>query len=442
MSSGSSSNDQRAVTLGLVASHLFCMNIKFFHSLNMFKRLAGIKRGYFFFLIALLILVILVEVFILTGTHTLPLSERKLSFSDYADRVIATCASSDYHPGCYDKEIPKLMDIISMEDAFKVTAIIQQKDSQYWYCHVLGHNLASRETAKNSEKWKEIIPRCPAGMCSNGCIHGALQERFRKEKFSESEMERVLPDLTDVCDERPQWHPTGMERATCYHALGHLLMYLTDADTKKSVESCDKIAKKPDGSNFLTVCHDGVFMQLFQPLEPEDFALVEGKTPSKEALKSFCSIYPAKIQASCWSEGWPLYWDQVKIPDGLMKFCFVLEKGVAQDRCFNGMFFVMASEFRLDMKKIIAFCDVIPLPERGRCFANGAGRMIETDAKLVPSSLAICAQAAMVGAGDACYNELVTYAQFNFHSGADAQKELCDGLPLKWRTSCGSIPRR
>lgn len=367
--------------------------------------------------------------------------QKSYSLEEYAARVMEICASSSYRPSCYDKEIPKLMDAITMEQAFEVTQRIQKKDSEYWYCHVLGHNVSGRETAKDPKKWKEVIPRCPSGMCSNGCIHGALQERFRKENFSEDELARVLPDLSDICDEKPNWHPTGMERATCYHALGHLLMYLSAANTKKSVDVCKQIARKSDGDDFTQVCFDGVFMQLFQPLEPEDIALIEGKTPKKEELKSFCAPYDLEPGASCWSEGWPLYWEQVKTPQGLVRFCDALEEGVARQRCYNGMFFVMAAQFRLDEEKIIDFCREIPLPSRERCFANAAGRIIETDFQLVKKALDVCEKATHVEAGDACYGELAMYGQFNFHQGSKEQKELCDGLPHKWRTNCFSAPQ-
>lgn len=386
-----------------------------------------------------LVVIIFVGLAVIAYRKSASLIQEKHSFSEYADRIIAQCASSDYHPACYDKEIPRLMDVLSMEDTFEVTRIVQQKDPRYGFCHVLGHNLSSRETAKNPAKWKEVIPRCPMGMCSNGCIHGALQERFRKEKFSDKEMQIALPDLNDICDEKPNWHPTGMEQATCYHALGHLLMYLTDADTKKSSQLCENIAKKPDGRDFLTVCYDGVFMQLFQPLEPEDFALVKGKAPTKESLKTFCSPYGTRPRASCWSEGWPLYVDQIKTPAGLVSFCSVLEEGIMRERCYNGMFFIIPVQFQLNIEKMIAFCREIPLSVRGRCFANAAGRMIETDTTFISKSLAICAAAAKADAGDACYDELVMYSQFNFHAGSDPQKELCNGLPSKWRASCGSV---
>ena len=413
---------------------------KIIYYLKVFQSFLNGRYGYILCATVIIFLIIFAEFGVIPHRQLASLLQKKSSLSGYADAIIAQCASSDYRPGCYDKEVPKLMDVISMEDAFKVTALVQQKDSDYWYCHVLGHNLSGRETAKDPEKWKEVIPRCPIGTCSNGCIHGALQERFRKENFSDEEIDRVLPDLVDICEEKSTWHPTGMEQATCYHALGHLLMYVSSADTKKSVELCESVAQKPDGRDFLTVCYDGVFMQLFQPLEPEDFALVKGKVPSNEILQLFCSVYTARPRASCWSEGWPLYADQVKNPQGLIRFCSALEEGAGRERCYNGMFFVIPTQFRLNREKIISFCREIPLFVRGRCFANGAGRMIETDTKLINESLAICKAATTADAGDECYDELVVYSQFNFHAGSDAQKELCNGLPDKWGAHCGSAP--
>ncbi|MEZ4200780.1 MAG: hypothetical protein R3B69_04370 [Candidatus Paceibacterota bacterium] len=91
-------------------------------------------------------------------------------------------------PKCYDEEIPKLMDAgMSMEDAFAVTATIQDLDPSYQYCHVLGHELSAKETAKDPSRWKDVVARSPLGMCSNGGVHGAFQERFRVEHFDEDE---------------------------------------------------------------------------------------------------------------------------------------------------------------------------------------------------------------------------------------------------------------
>ncbi|MEK9194987.1 MAG: hypothetical protein AAB975_01310, partial [Patescibacteria group bacterium] len=102
------------------------------------------RKSYVLCAVTMLALIVVAEfAMIIHARFTQPV-QKKLSFPDYADAVVVTCASSDYRPGCYDKEIPKFMDVLSMEDVFKVTALVQQKDSGYWYCHVLGHNLSSR----------------------------------------------------------------------------------------------------------------------------------------------------------------------------------------------------------------------------------------------------------------------------------------------------------
>ena len=115
---------------------------------------------------------------------------REGELTQYANVVLGECATESYRPACYDKKIPLLMDqeSITMEEAFRVTALIQKQDSEYWYCHVLGHNLASKEAAKDPAMWAKVIPRCPAGQCSNGCLHGAFQERYRDEVLSDEKI--------------------------------------------------------------------------------------------------------------------------------------------------------------------------------------------------------------------------------------------------------------
>src|SRR3989344_9661052 len=101
-------------------------------------------------LFILLLVFIIFEIFILFKINFTNVffgnwfSLNNSTFTKYADKIIKECADSTYRPGCYDKQIPKLMDYISMEDAFEVTAIVQNKDSSYPYCHVLAHELSAR----------------------------------------------------------------------------------------------------------------------------------------------------------------------------------------------------------------------------------------------------------------------------------------------------------
>src|SRR3989344_1241885 len=189
------------------------------------------------------------------------LTVRGDAFAREATRVVEICADAENRPLCYDKEIPKLMDEgLSMEETFAVTRIVQDFDPTYVYCHVLGHILSEKETAKDPSKWLEVVHRAPSGICSNGGIHGAFQERFRTESLPDAEVEELKLILKGACRETDSWRPTRMEQATCTHALGHLSMYLTNANMARSLSVCDAVAYNEGGYDFRQLCYDGAFM--------------------------------------------------------------------------------------------------------------------------------------------------------------------------------------
>ncbi len=82
----------------------------------------------------ILLLIIVVEAVILFKPGIKSTNPKTSSnLQKYAQDVLAKCSKEKYRPGCYDKEIPKLMDYISMEDAFRVTRIVQDEDKNYFF---------------------------------------------------------------------------------------------------------------------------------------------------------------------------------------------------------------------------------------------------------------------------------------------------------------------
>lgn len=397
---------------------------------------------YKWIIISALILLVALEISILYSKRPILLGAIKQrgqekSLQEYAEAVLEKCSQARYRPACYDEEVPLLTEFISLEEAFEVTRLIQEKDGGYLYCHVLGHNLSAKETKKDPDKWKEVIARCPSGLCSNGCIHGAFQERFRADSLPDAEIAQLRPELEGICEKRPGWNPTDLEQATCYHALGHLSMYMTAANIERSSTLCEELSVKPDGRDYTQICYDGVFMQIFQPLEPEDFALVEGLTPKKEELKDFCSSYEGRAKGSCWSEGWPLYFEDLKKPQNLVEFCSYLGADPGEeDRCYLALFYVLTAQFSFDEEKINDYCLGLSGKRRGQCFANAASRMIETDWSLIGKSVSLCSTADELGVGEACYEELLLYSTYNFHPGSEEFYNLCNSLPESWKTRC------
>ncbi len=362
---------------------------------------------------------------------------QKNSIESSADNIITLCKDATYRPTCYDLEIPKLMSKLSMEDTFKVTRIIQDKESNYPYCHVLGHFIGGVETAKDPSKWKEVAGRCPTDMCSNGCMHGVFQERFRSEALPDATVEDVSSILGGICEPRDGFNPTALVQATCTHALGHLTMYVTNANTAKSLLICDKISINKDGYDFRPLCYDGVFMQSFQPLEPEDFALVEGKVPSKDKVEKFCSAFSDEERNSCWSESWPLSVDFLKkSPTNAVSFCGKLSDGESQKRCVTDIFYILAIQFNLDEKKITDYCVKGGGAIREQCFATAAKRFVEVDSRNIEKAVLFCQSAETFGAGDACYLELSASASYNFGRDSTTFLNLCNSLPAPWKENC------
>lgn len=388
----------------------------------------------------LILLLLIFSIFLIWQNQHLNPPLPKKTLEDYSNQILATCSKQDYPPSCYQKEIPKLMDPpinISMEDAFKVTGIVQLKDSAFSYCHSLAHELSAKETRKNLSSWLNIIPRCPVNsVCDNGCLHGTLQEKFRSDVLSDEQIETLKPDLAIACEPRNVWDPTGFERKECYHGLGHLSLYATGANFKKALEICDSIALKNDHT-LLIVCYEGLFMQLFQPLEPEDEALVKGKVPKKETLRNFCLQFDGiDQQEACWIEGWALFREEVKTAEGIVKFCTTPSNPQKQNRCFSSLFHTTGRRLNFDTGKIIDLCNKIPEEQQGRCFAH-AGLMAAIENKIfIDKATKLCSFAKTKGSTDDCFRILVKYANYNFHKGSSEFIQACNDLPEPWKTDC------
>lgn len=399
-----------------------------------------IKRGaVLIFVLVLALCAIFATDFVLrSGFNPLTLIPTKGGeFEKYADQVMATCKTAKYAPSCYDIELPKLIDKgVTMENIFKVTEIIQKRTNDYYFCHVLGHNIAAKETAKDPSKWTEVIARCPTGMCSNGCLHGAAQERFRAESLTPEQIDEILPQLSGICEQGHERNFTGLEQASCYHALGHLSMYLTHADIRASTNICNRIAR-PDGRDYTQTCYEGAYMQIYQPLEPEDFALVADIAPKTQAAsEAFCNTFSGEYREACHRESWPLYRESLQTADGLQKFCSATNSAQSEGRCYNAAFYLLMAQFNFDVNRITPLCEGLPKNRMAQCFANAASRCIETDYRLASRALQLCSIADSKGAGDRCYAELLFYSSFNYHEGSKEFKGFCNQLPGEWKNKC------
>ena len=309
----------------------------------------------------------------------------------YASRIFDACAKQTYPRSCYDTEIPKLMDQgLTMQQSFavlsRVVTLTEHTPSPYYFCHIPAHEIAAKEVAKDPAKWASIISQCPAGQCSNGCLHGAFQERFRNDTMSDKEIQDIVPALKQICSAHEGKDFTPLEVTSCHHALGHLTMYIAGGNVTRATNVCDMIVPA-DKDLYRRTCYEGAFMQLYQPLEPEDVALVQDVAPHT-ALKAltFCRQFTDGRLSACNVESWPLSLAQVQTPQGLQSFCSLTPTPKWIQRCYNDLFYILTAKASFKPETMAPFCQALPKNRMAQCFANAASASIETDYQLGPQA--------------------------------------------------------
>jgi len=384
---------------------------------------------------------------VLTFTFFGPISDKfatsraTLDAVKLAQTVITLCEEDDYRPACYDRELPKLMDEgYTMEEVFLVTREVQLRDEEYQYCHVLGHYLSQKETAKDPSLWKDVFARAPRGICSNGAIHGAFQERFSADALPDASIEELKAELLGICDARNNWNPTGLERGSCLHALGHLTMYATGGDIDKSLDLCDVLVPAQNGYlGHTQLCYDGAYMQIFQPLEPEDEVLVAHYgIDNLDKAKKLCSAYSDEKLGSCTSESWAMGDGAVTDPERILSICEPLESvgGYQLQRCVDNVFYIAASQFNLRVSNINNFCRSVRQPYHHDCFRSATSRLIEVDWGNIDKSIELCNVAAQSGASDSCFDQLVAMSDFMFDRKTEHFAYLCASMPEPYQSRC------
>ena len=363
------------------------------------------------------------------------------NLDEYAVEMVLVCADAPHRPTCYEEEVPKLVIELNSEQIFEVIRLIRNHDSEYLFCHVLAHELGVHEISLDPENWLDVLAKAPSdGLCSNGFTHVAALARFTGEVVTGRELEESIPDFSIACESREGWNPTELQKAICYHGLGHVLVHLTDAKINPSLEVCEIIALKGDGRDYRHLCVEGVYMQLFQPLEPEDYALIDQlkEPPTRENIEQFCAdnSNTDSQYGTCWREAWPLFYTQLFTPDGVSEYCESLSESQGRGKCYISSFTINGRQNLGDPDFMAALCNNVKTEYRGVCFARGANAFPEENNQLIAEAVDMCSRAEQAVVQDECYSFLASTASFNFHPGSESFEEMCSALPKKWNKQC------
>jgi|SRR3989344_6321513 len=367
--------------------------------------------------------------------------------SGYITTILKDCQDAKFKDQCYKGKVLSLTNAfsLSMQDAFAITDLLQQQSTSYMNCHDLAHELGALETKKDPNRWKDVIVSCPTTMCNNGCSHGVLTERYKAGYLSDEQIEDAKKEFVDICMPRDNWHPSNAGIYNCHHGIGHLSMYITKANIKKSIQLCKDIGKKPNGIDYTETCIGAIFMTIFQPLDTDDTELIAkiAPTKTKSDVEKFCRQFTEIPFNACHRESWTYFWDQIQTPKGLRDFCEYTSDTKEQLKCYSQLMSPLTSNFVLkenNLPKLASFCKLLPSTFQSVCFANAARRILQINASFVDKAVSVCnlAEKNSKEDGKTCYDHIIRYGGwiYNLDKQKNEYRDYCNQFPEIWKDKC------
>ena len=357
------------------------------------------------------------------------------SAEQLAQEIVATCDDSTDRPACYEAQVPTLYPQKSVSEVFDVIRSIRREDRSYQFCHVLAHKIGERVVAEDPSKWIEAISLNPVdGLCSNGFVHGVTGERFRSEVLSPETIESTIADFTRACAPRPNWTPSDLDRSICYHGMGHLYDFITNADIPEALKLCSRTTPPSDERT----CIEGVFMQIYQPLEPDDFELIKQMKvkPTKETVRQYCAQYKdPEYVGACLRESWPFFDEGVRDGTAVAAFCSGQPDATRTENCYQAMSSIVGRMSLDSADKAATACGHFPQEWQAMCFSYSAEAVLQESRTESAAAVALCEKASG-SAQSACFAHLLNHARFIFGQNKSQFKNFCAALPPSLTDEC------
>lgn len=352
------------------------------------------------------------------------------------EAVISHCMESEGDGAkCYEREISRLYPKKDIEEIFEIVREVREKDPSYQFCHVLAHKLGELVVAEDPERWLDAVSlNPPDGMCSNGFIHGVIGGRFRAEVLDDETIEKFTPDFRKACEPRENWKPSDLDRAICYHGMGHLFVFITDADLPKALAACESVAP----SSMRRVCIEGVFMQVYQPLEPDDFELLKRlpSIPTVETYRAFCASFARdEYVGACLREAWPLFRKEVVSGVGVETFCSEQPNIFEESKCHDTTSSIIGRMTLERPEEAARACSSVPEARRAQCFEAVARAILEENREASQDAVAFC-EMAEESTVRKCLERLIQTSHFMFGSNLTQKRRFCAEIPERLRSSC------
>lgn len=359
----------------------------------------------------------------------------KGSLESLAEATVRACKDAENKMHCYEQDIPALYPERSVGELFTVIRRIRELDHEYQFCHVLAHELGEKVVAEDPPAWLDAISMNPRdGLCSNGFIHGVVGGRFRAEVLDGATIDSLIPDFSRACEARMNWHPSDLDRSICYHGMGHLYDFITDADIPRAIDICSKTANP----QFLRMCIEGVYMQIYQPLEPDDFELLKRMptVPTKETVRAFCAGFENDTyEGACLRESWPFFAREIRAGTGVGTFCLGQPNSDEEKKCYETTTAIIGRMSLGDSAASLRACESVPSTWREMCFTAVARAVIEEDRDEGSTAVELCKKAPP-GIAASCIQTLASQARFMFGPDTVLKERFCTAVPSEYQSLC------
>lgn len=121
-------------------------------------------------------------------------------------------------------------------------------------CHDMAHDLGHQayelfgfSTAMTFSNPDRLTHTSADDICAGGYIHGILEELFLYRPELKSQLETICSSIPDN------------NRDSCFHGVGHALMFVNKRDIPASLSDCRSLGQLID----IQRCYEGVWMEMF-----------------------------------------------------------------------------------------------------------------------------------------------------------------------------------
>jgi hypothetical protein len=186
-------------------------------------------------------------------------------------------------------------------------------------CHAIAHDLGHQALQLVGGKpGKALTVR--NDVCGGGFTHGVIEDALGASTDPAHDLLRICAPKQD---------------GSCFHGVGHGVMFATGLDVSKSLDLCDLAPRA-----ILSVrCGEGVFMQLFSADVAGGHAAGKGASPETvETAASTCAGIRMPYAGACWFYT-PTLWLADRPDDftGAMQWCAKAPSGFGRQLCAKGV---------------------------------------------------------------------------------------------------------